>query len=142
MFLLLLFLFCLISNPKFQVGHGDFQFAQEGTASRRASCLLQGSLLLLCLVASMSLSHATCYVDLKNCFPRLRVAENHYISPDHPLSAFHLPPHQFLCTFWVDVVFCFVLFIFFLAECNEVSWTASPVRYLVYVVIPPGKGLF
>lgn len=33
----------------------------------------------------------------KNCFPRLRVGENHYLSRDHPLAGFHLPPHQFMC---------------------------------------------
>ena len=36
---------------------------------------------------------------------------------DHPLSIYHLPPHQFL------------------SERNSVSWTASCVRYLVYVVV-------
>lgn len=59
----------------------------------------------------------------KNSFPRLRVAENHYLSQEHPLSAFHLPPHQFL------------------SKQNEVSWTASPIRYLVYVVVPAAPHL-
>ena len=57
-------------------------------------------------------------ISFKDCFPRLRKSEQHLVSPDHPLSIYHLPPHQFL------------------SEPNCVSWTASPVQYQVYVVCP------
>jgi hypothetical protein len=57
-------------------------------------------------------------VSFRDCFPRLRLSSDHYVSSDHLLSRFNLPPHQFV------------------SEPNCASWTGSPVRYLIYTVVP------
>ncbi len=57
-------------------------------------------------------------LSFRDCFPRLRASKDHYVSRDHLLSRFNLPPHQFV------------------SEPNVASWTCSPVRYLIYTVIP------
>lgn len=56
-------------------------------------------------------------VCFKDCFPRLRGAQ--HVPLEHPLGAFRLPPLQ-LCS-----------------DDSAVSWTASAIRYLVFVVRPP-----
>ena len=57
-------------------------------------------------------------ISFRDCFPRLRASRDHYVSPDHLLSRFNLPPHSFL------------------SEPNCASWTSSPIRYFVYSVVP------
>ena len=58
-------------------------------------------------------------LSFRDCFPRLRASTDHCVGSDHLLSRFHLPPHSFV------------------SEPNVASWTCSPVRYLIYTVIPP-----
>ncbi len=55
-------------------------------------------------------------LSFRDCFPRLRLSQ--FVSSDHLLSRFNLPPFQFV------------------SEPNCASWTGSPVRYLIYVVVP------